>query len=145
MKLRTLLVLAILFVFTSCTSNSSQENQQLQDSVIAIHDEIMPLMGGFVRNSIKIDSILNNLQDLKDQSTEVDTMRIRKELIELKGKLDSSTDGMNDWMHDFEVDYEGKTEQEVHDYLKRELSKIQQLKNQFEEAAQQSEDRLLRF
>lgn len=145
MKLYILPLLIISFVVTSCGSSSNDENKNLQDSVIAVHDEIMPLMGGFVRNSIKIDSILMNLPEIKMQNPEIDTNQTRVDLLALKENLDSSTESMNDWMHGFEVDHAGKTKEEVKNYLESELLKINEVKRKFEAASKESQTKLKAF
>ncbi len=127
---------------TSCTSSNSHENINLQDSVIAVHDEIMPLMGDFARNSIKIDSILMNLSKIKIQNPEIDTSQTRLDLLELKKNLDSSTESMNDWMHEFEVAHDGKTDEEVRNYLEKELLKINEVKRKFKSTLEESQTKL---
>lgn len=145
MKLYILPLLIISFVVTSCGSSSNDENKNLQDSVIAVHDEIMPLMGGFTRNSIKIDSILMNLPEIKMQNPEIDTNQTRIDLLALKENLDSSTESMNDWMHGFEVDHAGKTKEEVKNYLENELLKINEVKRKFEAVSEESQTKLKEF
>ena len=137
--------LFISFFITSCTSSGSDENKNLQDSVIAVHDEVMPLMGGFVRNSIKIDSILMNLPEIKRQNPEIDTNQTRIDLLALKGNLDSATESMNDWMHEFEVDHKGKTKEEIKSYLESELQKINEVKRKFETTSEESQTKLKTF
>lgn len=145
MKNYTLFFLSISIFTYSCTSSSVDENKALQDSVIAVHDEVMPLMGTFVRNSIKIDSILINLHEVKQQNSALDTANIRAELLELKRNLDSSSESMTDWMHEFEVDHEGKSKEEIKEYLKSELVKIKEVKDKFESTSEESKAKLKDF
>jgi hypothetical protein len=145
MKNYTLFFLSISIFTYSCTSSSVDENKALQDSVIAVHDEVMPLMGTFVRNSIKIDSILINLHEVKQQNSALDTANIRAELLELKRNLDSSSESMTDWMHEFEVDHEGKSKEEIKEYLKSELVKIKEVKDKFESTFEESKAKLKDF
>ncbi len=133
------------FFLSSCTSSNNDENKSLQDSVIAVHDEIMPLMGNFARSSIKIDSILSNLPGIKQQRPELDTTDVRTELLELKSNLDSSSESMNDWMYEFEVDHEGKSKQEIKEYLNSELEKIKEIKKKFESASSEIKSKLKSF
>lgn len=145
MRIYILSSLLASFFVVSCTSSSNHENQNLQDSVIAVHDEIMPLMGGFVRSSIKIDSILMNLPGIKIQNPEIDTNQTRIDLLALKRNLDSSTESMNDWMHEFEVEHDGKTKEEIKTYLENELVKINEVKRKFETTSQESQTKLKTF
>lgn len=145
MKNYFLFFLLISLFSQSCNSSSSDENKSLQDSVIAVHDEIMPLMGNFARTSIKIDSILSNLSGIKQQRPEIDTTDIRTELLELKKNLDSSSENMNDWMYEFEVDHEGKSKEEIKEYLNRELVKIKKVRQDFESTSSEIESKLKNF
>ena len=145
MKTYFLFFLFISFFLSSCTSSSNDENKSLQDSVIAVHDEIMPLMGIFARSSIKIDSILSNLPGIKQQRPELDTTDIRTELLELKRNLDSSSESMNDWMYEFEVDHEGKSKEETKEYLNSELVKIKEVKKKFESVSSEIKSKLKNF
>ena len=63
MKNQLIIALSLLCL-TACSSESNDENDALQKDVIAVHDEVMPLMGTFVRNEILIDSLLNNMPAL---------------------------------------------------------------------------------
>ena len=145
MKNYTLFFLSFSIFTYSCTSSTVDENKALQDSVIAVHDEVMPLMGTFVRNSIKIDSILINLPKLKEENPELDTANIRTELFDLKLNLDFSSESMTDWMHEFEVDHEGKSKEEIKEYLKSELVKIKEVKEKFESTSEESKSKLKDF
>lgn len=134
MRTLSLLFTSIIFI-TSCNSKVD-ENKQLQDEVIAIHDEIMPLMGEFVRNSIKIDSLLEYSHHL-DQKQDNHTER-KEELTDLKKTLDDANEAMNDWMHEFELEHDDKSNTEVKEYLENELKRINSVKTKFSEASQKS-------
>lgn len=138
MKFYHLSVLAVLFLASSCAQNEGNANEDLQKEVVSVHDEIMPLMGGFVRNSIKIDSILNNMDRVLEDNVNADTAQIKVDLLKLKENLDNATEGMNDWMHNFDMDNEGLSKEEVKTYLDDELTKIEKVKQQFKEAEKES-------
>src|SRR5690606_276859 len=140
-----LFFLALSIITSSCSTSDSDGNKALQDSVIVVHDEVMPLMGGFVRNSIKIDSILINLPEIKSQNPELDTTNLRIDLLELKRNLDSSSERMTDWMHGFEVEHEGKSKEEIEKYLKNELLKINEVKEKFDSTSEESKIKLKDF
>lgn len=135
---KSLLSFSILLLFSYACNSSANENKVIQDSVIAVHDEVMPLMGDFVRNSIKIDTLLHELPLLKEQNLSLDTAQARVELVALKGKLDQATESMNDWMHAFEVDHEGKSKTEIAEYLQQELVKIKEVETKFKAASIES-------
>ena len=123
----------------ACGGGSDQDNTALQAEVIAVHDEIMPLMGAFARKSMKIDQLLNNLDSLKAADPALDTAAKRTELAALKLQLDEASDAMTTWMHEFEPDTDDRPAEEVRRYLEGEKVKVQTLKVQFEAAKAASE------
>ena len=138
MKFYHLAVLSILFLFSSCAQSGGDANQELQKKVVSVHDEVMPLMGSFVRNSIKIDSILNNMDRVLEDNPSADTAQVKVDLLNLKGNLDQAVEGMNDWMHNFDMDNDGLSKEEVTKYLDSELTKIEAVKQQFKDAEEES-------
>lgn len=138
MKFYHLSILGALLLAASCNQKNTDNNQDLQKKVVSVHDEVMPLMGGFVRNSIKIDSILNNLDRVLEDNPSADTAEVRVELMNLKGNLDNTVEEMNDWMYAFDMENEGQSKEEIKKYLENELLRIQKVKSHFEEAAKQS-------
>lgn len=117
-------------VFIVSCNTKPDENKQLQDEVIAVHDEIMPLMSDFVKNSIKIDSLL--------ASDKINSEENKEELVDLKATLDDANEAMNDWMYEFEMEHEDKSDGEIKKYLENELTRINLVKEKFSEASKKS-------
>ena len=138
MKFYYLSALVGLFLVSSCAQNSADANLDLQEKVISVHDDVMPLMGEFVRNSIKIDSILNNMDQVLKDDPSADTAQVKIDLLKLKVNLDNAVEGMNDWMHNFEMDNEGQSKDEVKKYLENELITIENVKKKFNDAELES-------
>ncbi len=138
MKFYYLSALVGLFLVSSCAQNSADANLDLQEKVISVHDDVMPLMGEFVRNSIKIDSILNNMDQVLKDDPSADTAQVKIDLLKLKVNLDNAVEGMNDWMHNFEMDNEGQSKEEVKKYLENELITIENVKKKFNDAELES-------
>jgi len=135
------LLIAFSFLcLTACSSNGKTENESLQKEVIAVHDEVMPLMGSFVRNEMLIDSLLKQMPALKTADPSLDTSAQKVRLSSLKVKLESATDAMNKWMQDLNLHYEGMSEQEVKAYLEEEKRKVDQINQQFKEADTESKE-----
>lgn len=139
MKNQLIIALSLLCL-TACSSESNDENDALQKDVIAVHDEVMPLMGTFVRNEILIDSLLNNMPALIESDPSLDTNAQKVRLSDLKTKLESSTDAMNRWMQELSLDYEGMSDQEVKSYLEEEKRKVEKINQQFKETDAQSKE-----
>src|SRR3546814_5237560 len=103
MKPILLSALSLLLFITACNTKDNS-TKQLQDEVIAIHDEVMPMMATFTHTSIKIDSILNNWETIKLEHSEIDTAEQKAKLVNLKKEIEESNDAMNDWMHELNLD-----------------------------------------
>lgn len=125
--------------------NKNSEQHSLQREVIDVHDEIMPLMGEFTQNSIKIDTLLNNLAAFKAEHPEVDTAAARTELHELQVTLDQARESMNDWMHAFQLEHPEKNHEEIMAYYSKEMEKINQVKADFKEAEEKSKSVLTKY
>jgi len=139
MKNNLLPIFSLLLFLAACNDNS---NKKLQEEVIAIHDEIMPMMGTFVRNSMAIDSILNNFEEIKINHPEIDTVEQREKLTVLKNEIEDANDSMNSWMHELNLDYENMSDEEVKKYLEEEKLKITNINKQFKDVEAESKETL---
>ncbi|TCK85278.1 hypothetical protein [Albibacterium bauzanense] len=137
MKPILLSALSLLLLITACNTKDNS-TKQLQDEVIAIHDEVMPMMATFTHTSIKIDSILNNWETIKLEHSEIDTTEQKAKLINLKKEIEASNDAMNDWMHELNLDYESMSETETQEYLQNERLKVQDINTRFKTVAEES-------
>lgn len=133
--------LATIAFFSACSS-SPDPNRKLQDEMIAVHDEVMPMMGAFVQNIQKIDTILLNMGQYKTQNPDLDTTQQRVELTQLQNDLESAHDSMNDWMHDLNLNFEGKSKDEVTAYLEAEKTRIQEINQEFNRVSETAKSTL---
>ena len=140
-------IAAALTVFAACSggSNETAEIDRLREEAIAIHDEIMPQISAFDRNTVKIDSLLSSLSSLKAENPDLDTVAIRTDLTTLKGNLEEATNGMMDWMTGFDVDPQDKDVAEIKAYYEKEVERVKGLKEHFDEVAKESADKLAQF
>jgi len=93
------------------SSQSEQENI-LYKEVMAIHDEVMPLMGDLMAMNKKIKS-----QDSTSQ-----------EATELSIYLEEANESMMNWMRKFNPNIENMTHEETMNYLEEEKKKIMQVR-----------------
>ena len=147
MKKTMLLAAASLLIFSACNSggNDTAEIDRLREEAIAIHDEIMPQISAFDRNTVKIDSLLANLPALKTANPDIDTAQTRSELTGLKGRLEAATDAMMEWMTEFDVDPQDQSTAEIKAYYEGEVEKVKAMKKQFDEVTKESTDKLAQF
>ncbi|GGC45883.1 hypothetical protein GCM10011386_42690 [Parapedobacter defluvii] len=147
MKHTILLISAGLLVMAACNngSNETGEIDRLREEAIAVHDEIMPQISAFDRNTVKIDSILANLPQLKEAQPEIDTTQTRTDLSGLKNRLELATDSMMNWMTAFDVDPQDKSTDEIKAYYEEEVEKVKAMKQFFDEVSKEATDKLAKF
>ncbi|MEC3880357.1 transposase [Parapedobacter sp. 10938] len=138
---------ASLLLLAACNGGGSDtvEIDQLRDEAIAIHDEIMPQISAFDRNTVKIDSLLSSLPELKAANPDIDTAQVRTDLSGLKERLEGATNAMMDWMTGFDVDPQDKSATEIKTYYEKEVEKVKEMKIIFDEAARESTEKLAQF
>lgn len=144
----TLLVISTgLLLMAACNngSNETGEIDRLREEAIAVHDEIMPQISAFDRNSVKIDSILANLPQLQQTQPDIDTAQTRADLIGLKSRLELATDSMMDWMTAFEVDPQDKSAAEIKAYYEEEIEKVNEMKQLFDEVSKEATEKLAKY
>lgn len=140
----TLMVSASLLM--ACGGSGDQaEITQLKEETIAVHDEIMPQISSFDRNTVRIDSILLNLDSLKAVNEGLDTAQLRADLTALKSRLEGATDEMMTWMMEFDADPQDMTNEEIKAYYQAELEKVKAMKGLFEEVSKESADKLANY
>lgn len=126
MKNLAFIALGISMISVSCQNNQETQNQKLGAEAIRIHDEIMPQISTFDKTTVKIDSILAHLADIKTLKADLDTTAARVELTSLKDSIEAATDNMMTWMKD----YDATSTDEA--YQQKELDKITIMQKQFE-------------
>ena len=141
MKNLLLSVFSLLMLSTACNTKDDP-NQQLQSEVIAVHDEVMPLMSTFNHNSLEIDSILSNLKNIKIDKPQIDTLEQKEKLTKLKNRISDANDAMSDWMHELNLDFAGMSDEEVKEYLEKERTKIENINKEFMEVEAESNETL---
>ena len=136
-----------LLLMAAC-NNGSDENSEinrLREEAIAVHDEIMPQISAFDRNTVKIDSILASLPQLLEAQPDMDTTQTRSELSGLKNRLDLATDSMMNWMTTFDVDPQDKSTEEVKSYYEGEIEKVNGLKTLFDNVSKEATEKLAKY
>ncbi|WP_140938440.1 transposase [Sphingobacterium lumbrici] len=139
MKKLFYITLGASLALASCQQKSTKNeiaDNKLTEEAIAIHDEIMPQIAEFDRNTVKIDSLLANLSDIKRTHSGIDTTTLKNELTILKRNLEDATDNMMTWMKDYKPDSADI------DYQKAEIVKIREMKQQFEDVSAESTKKL---
>lgn len=130
---------AMITALSACQQGSQKEHETISKEAIEVHDEIMPQIRHFDRTSVKIDSILSNLEGIKSEHAELDTANTRVELKELQIRIESATDFMMEWMRDYQPDSTDIA------YQQEELDRVKLMRNQFESVQTEIDARLQPF
>lgn len=93
-------------------SSQSEKENILYKEVMAIHDEVMPLMGDLMAMNKRIKS--------KDSTSQ--------EATELSVYLEEANESMMNWMRKFNPNIENMTHEETMNYLEEEKKKIMQVR-----------------
>lgn len=130
-----------LLTLGSCQNSEKQtaDPKALSQKAIEIHDEIMPQISTFNKQGILIDSLLENLTTIKQNSPDLDTTNTRQELSSLKTDIDSATDKMMAWMKEYSLDNADVAYQEA------EIERISALKAEFEKVSNDAAKSLTPF
>lgn len=120
--MKYIILLLSILLLTSCKKEfASPEIQKAYESVMEVHDEVMPE--------------ITTIQKLKRQIKKQDAKD--KEAMDLIKQLENADDGMMDWMSDFKLDQKATKEQQLV-YLNSEQTKIDKvsydMKNSIENA-----------
>ena len=106
---------------TEVSSESEAENI-LYKEVMAIHDEVMPLMGELMAMNKKVK---------QEDSTS-------QEATELTANLEDANEAMMNWMRKFNPNIENMTHEETMNYLEEEKKKIMEVKKKMLSAHDQA-------
>lgn len=118
-KLAQFLFLSLLIFAFSCGPSPQEENQKLRDEVIAVHDEVMPLMGKL--KSLEKEATIA-IESLEAQETP-DSSQIES-LKALAYDLNQAYDGMFVWMRQYDIEDGEMTPEEVKTYLDDQMKQV---------------------
>ena len=126
--------IVILACLIGCNSQE-KDNEMLHSEVLAIHDEVMPVMG-------KVKSLQTNLLKNVDELYMEDSLTQREKiqtLIATASELDSAYESMFVWMRQFNTDYESMTPEEANIYLKEQKVLVEKVNADIKEAIAKGE------
>lgn len=134
MKHSAFVTIALFACLFACSSQT-KENEILHEEVIAIHDEVMPMMG-------KVKSLQNNLlknvDELMMEDSLTHSVKIQT-LITTASELDKAYENMFVWMRQFKTDYESMTPEEANIYLKQQKDLVGKVNADITEAIAKGE------
>ncbi|WP_144604127.1 hypothetical protein [Algoriphagus algorifonticola] len=111
--------LIIVIFFASCGSSLEEENSEMRAKVIAVHDEVMPMMG-------KLKSLekraISEASELEAESSS-DSLKIQK-LKSLAYDLEQAYEAMFVWMRQYDNENGERSPEEVKAYLEEQMEKV---------------------
>jgi uncharacterized coiled-coil DUF342 family protein len=124
-----------LFVSLFACNTLEKENEKLHEEVIAIHDEVMPVMG-------KVKSLQNNLLENVDKLKKEDSLAHGEKIqtmITTASELDMAYENMFVWMRQFNTEYGNMTAEEANLYLKEQKKSVAKVNSDIKEALAKGE------
>ena len=99
---------------------STSPNKALEDSVMAVHNEVMP----------KLDDIFKLSESLRDKIAKTPDMPApkKKEIEAAIDSLDNASEGMMVWMRKFSPPAPTEDPQAAREYLNQEMVKVERVK-----------------
>jgi len=129
--------LIIVIFFVSCGSSLEEENSEMRAKVIAVHDEVMPMMG-------KLKSLekraISEASELEAESSS-DSLKIQ-ELKALAYDLEQAYEAMFVWMRQYDNENGERSPEEVKAYLEEQMEKVKVLNEKITTALNKAEKTL---
>lgn len=136
-RLLVLSSLSLFFILSSCGTSPQEENKALRDSVIAVHDEVMPLMSKLKSMEAKA---VKTAEDL--EATENPDMQKVDELKALAYDLNQAYEGMFVWMRQYEQEDGDRSPEKVKAYLEGQMLKVEVVNEEITSVLSRAEELL---
>lgn len=127
----------------SCTPAESYKT--IRQEVLTNHDKVMLDSEMGFKNKMKLDTLFSGLDSLKKLNADLDTLKEKKQINDLRRQLAVADDQMNNWMHRFDAEIGQKSNEEAIAYFKAEKKKVDDLDSLFKKAIRESDDYLMKF
>jgi hypothetical protein len=111
MKKNWILLISLVWFLAACDGNLKKENEVLKEEVIAIHDEVMPLMGDLKNYQKQVEKRISQADSLGITPEEVANLKA------IALDLGNSFEGMFVWMRQFKTSFDEMPDEQVRDYL----------------------------
>lgn len=98
--------------------NPTEGENALYKEVMAIHDEVMPVMGELMA--------LN--KQIKQRHDTLENAQQKEDLQQLSAELEAANEGMMNWMRKFNPNIKNMTYEETMNYLTEEKKKIEEVR-----------------
>jgi len=136
--MRYIYLLFPILILLSCSSADEQEQTEMINKVMAVHDAVMPEMGKiskFKKQAQTQSEVLfsDSLKANDEQAMELENLAI---------ELDAANESMMVWMRNFSKDFEGMEHEEIIQYLEEKKAEIDEVKKGMEAVLDKADSRL---
>jgi hypothetical protein len=135
-SLRIIGFLLVILVFCNACNSQKEENEKLHSEIIAVHDEVMPIMGD-------LKSLQNDFLERAETLYMKDKLGYQEEIASLRGTaadLDEAYNGMFVWMRQFETEHEGMKDEEITAYLLDQKEKVEKVNEDIKNVLERAEE-----
>ena len=136
MSIRIIGFLLVVMVFCNACNSQKKENERLQSQIIAVHDEVMPIMGD-------IKSLQNDFQARAETLYMEDKLGYQEEIASLKETAEDLDEAYNEmfvWMRQFETEHKGMKEKEITAYLLDQKEKVEKVNEDIKNVLEKAEE-----
>jgi hypothetical protein len=106
-------------------TESTPEVAKAEQAVLAVHDEVMPLISQVMSQKRKANERIKQLDSLQTVQPKATTIATEKtQLQTLVQELENADKAMSDWMHAYDSNREGKSNAEALAYLQEQQQQI---------------------
>lgn len=121
MKTNAIVILLAFFALAACKDEGKKKIDDLQDKVMAVHDEVMPKMGDLMKYKKQLKAKIDTLTSQGLEENEAKIAQMEEAIMD----LDNSHEQMMGWMREYNPDFEGMVKEEVMEYLDDQMGKIE--------------------
>ena len=132
MKNSALFVLALLLL--ACGNSKKKEIEHLTTEVMAVHDEVMPLMDDLYKTRSQLQKKLD-----------LDSSQMKSETLLVITNLKAGQDAMMGWMQNFDLQYEGETDVDTYSYFIEQKKTIWTVSDQIKGALKSGQEQLEKY
>ena len=125
---KLLIAASVCFVFSACNNSKEQEKDLLND-VLKVHDKVMNSDEKLMENKMQLDTLLK--RPAKDTAEKANMKAISLKLV-------AAEEAMETWMQKFQPDMTGKSHDEIMKYYSSQKKQIMSVDSQMNAAIVES-------